>query len=119
MRQIGILGAAGIHAVQYHRDNLTVDHYHATTFARMIEKQTHVGIVNSSGTIDTNIVIIDCGESPLSATIQAACAKEGLLLSSGRGNYLRAVFYRDITINDVNDAVDIFCSCYTKLKSGS
>lgn len=119
MRQIGFLGAAGIHAVEYHRDNLKVDHHHATTFARMIEEQTHVRIANSSGTIDTNIVIIDCGESPLSATLQTACAKEGLLLSSGRGNYLRAVFYRDISIDDVNNAVDIFCSCYTKLKSDS
>jgi threonine aldolase len=108
MRQAGILAAAGIHAIQHHRKNLKEDHEKARRFAELIVSQTPCTIANSSGSVETNILIIDCGDGCNPQALQNECKKNGLEISSGRGQCLRAVFHRDISMEDTLLAAKIF-----------
>jgi threonine aldolase len=62
MRQVGILAAAGLHALDHHVDRLADDHARAARFAAA------VGAVAPSVVgperVETNIVMLDLSESP-------------------------------------------------------
>ena len=108
MRQSGILAAAGIHALQFHKEHLREDHEKARMFADQIFSQTSCTLANAGGIVETNILIIDCGIDTDPQALKNECSKRGLEISSGRGQYLRAVFHRDITIQEVKEAALIF-----------
>ncbi len=112
MRQSGILAAAGIHALNHHREHLREDHEKARLFAEIIFSQTSCKLANSSGKVETNILIIDCGPECDPQALREECAKRGLVISSGRGQCLRAVFHRDISISDIHDAAMIFVQSF-------
>lgn len=112
MRQSGILAAAGIHALNHHRVNLKEDHEKARLFAELIFSQTSCTLANSSGEVETNILIIDCGKECDPKQLHEECARKGLVISSGRGQCLRAVFHRDISITDIKDAAMIFIQSF-------
>ena len=112
MRQSGILAAAGIHALQYHRDHLKEDHEKARLFAEYVFSQTSCTLANSSGKVETNILIIDCGKEYNPQQLREECAQRGLLISSGRGQCLRAVFHRDLSISDIKDAAMLFIQSF-------
>lgn len=112
MRQSGILAAGGIHAVQNHREHLKEDHEKARLFGDIIFSQTSCMLANSSGKVETNILIIDCGSECDPQALREECAQRGLVISSGRGQCLRAVFHRDISISDIKDAAMIFVQSF-------
>jgi threonine aldolase len=115
MRQSGILAAAGIHALQFHREDLRDDHEKARIFAEQIFSQTSCTLANSGGTVDTNILIIDCGFDTDPQALRNECSKRGLEISSGRGQCLRAVFHRDITMQEVKEAAMIFIQSFDSI----
>jgi len=55
MRQVGILAAACLHALDHHVDRLSLDHRRARTLAREIAKAPGVTVLEP----DTNIVMVD------------------------------------------------------------
>lgn len=116
MRQAGILAAAGIHAVEHHRPMLEEDHLHAQLFASYITLNSGCRIANSSGTIDSNIVIIDCGKGLDPQLLISKCAEKGLFISMSRGTCIRAVFHREISMKDIKPAGEIFCSTFESLQ---
>ncbi len=59
MRQIGILAAAGLYAVQHHLDRLALDHQRAAAVARAVS-QVAPEVVDPDR-VQTNIVILDVG----------------------------------------------------------
>jgi len=115
MRQSGILAAAGLYALHHHREYLKEDHEKARFFAHLIFEHTSCTLANSSGMVETNIVIIDCGKTCNPIALKHECSRYGLEISSSRGQCLRAVFHRDISLEETKKAAMIFIECFERI----
>jgi threonine aldolase len=103
MRQAGILAAAGLYALEHHRDRLVEDHEKARWLAT--ELSTVKGMEIDLVSVQTNIVIISVehsGKTP--EEIQAALRKRGVALSLGNYMGLRAVTHLDVSMDEVRRA---------------
>ncbi|QIM20713.1 low specificity L-threonine aldolase [Phycicoccus sp. HDW14] len=65
MRQVGILAAAGLHALEHHVERLADDHARARRFAEACA-EVAPGTVDPA-TVETNIVVLDVGAAGLTA----------------------------------------------------
>jgi threonine aldolase len=107
MRQVGILAAAGIYAIQHNIERLKEDHEKAKFFAQEISKIPVFDI--DLETVQTNIVIIGVektGKTP--EEILKILKENGVLLSSGSYMKIRAVTHLDVSMEEVKQAVEIF-----------
>jgi len=95
MRQVGILAAAGIHALEHHVARLAIDHQGAAAFADGLRGVPHVTVVAP----ETNIVMVDlAADAPLSVDeLIARAAARGLLVVAMGTRRLRAVTHLDVT----------------------
>ncbi len=103
MRQAGILAAAGLHALQNHRELLVHDHDHAALFARILAESPLVRI--ESG-VQTNIVVFGYPPSIEFDAFARECQARNVLISSGRTGYARAVFYHQVSRSDAERAAE-------------
>jgi threonine aldolase len=103
MRQAGILAAAGLYALDHHRDRLVEDHEKAQWLAR--ELSAVPGFAIDLSTVHTNIVIIDASSASRSPEAILALLRENRVLLS-LGNYLglRAVTHLDVSFDQVRMA---------------
>ena len=85
MRQVGILAAAGLHALDHHLERLADDHAHARLLAEA------VGV--DPATVDTNIVVVTRTDA---AAFVAAAADEGVLLAAVGPTAVRMVTHLDV-----------------------
>jgi threonine aldolase len=85
MRQVGILAAAGLHALEQHRGRLGEDHAHARALAEM------VGV--DPATVHTNIVMIPARHP---VAVVDACAAQGVKIGTAPGGRVRAVTHLDV-----------------------
>lgn len=95
MRQIGILGAAGLWALDHHIERLADDHARARRFAEAAAEARH-GCVDPER-VQTNIVILDvtsAGWTP-AAFVQAA-GERGVRLYAVSGTSVRLVWHLDV-----------------------
>ena len=105
MRQIGILAAAGIIALEESPDRLHIDHENAKRLAQ--------GVANIAGvSIDlekviTNIIIFDIFGTGREANEICAKLKEQGVLAIGFGNAIRMVTHCDITEADIDKTLEI------------
>ncbi len=83
MRQAGILAAAGLYALDHHRERLAEDHRRAAELAAA------VGVPAP----ETNIVLIPVDDAPSAA---AAAAQAGVLVAAFTPTVLRAVTHLDV-----------------------
>jgi threonine aldolase len=102
MRQVGILAAAGLHALDHHVDRLADDHRRARRLADLLA-EVAPGAVDP-GTVETNIVVV---ETDAAADIVAACRAQGVLLSLLDRRHLRAVTHLDAGDDDVEQAASV------------
>jgi threonine aldolase len=86
MRQVGVLAAAGLHALDHHVDRLADDHEHARLLADAC------GVDPSS--VDSNIVVVDVPDAP---AVVAAARDEGVLVSAVGPRALRMVTHLDVS----------------------
>ena len=103
MRQVGVLAAAGLHALVHHLERMAEDHAHARILAEAC------GV--DPATIDSNIVVVDV---PDAAAVVARAREEGLILSAVGTRALRMVTHLDVTRAQVDDAALLL----TKLLAG-
>src|SRR5678815_878018 len=78
MRQIGILAAAGLYALDHHRERLAEDHAHARLLAEALAASPNLTIDVAS--VRTNIVMIDLVRDTADAFIAKAKHK-GVLVN--------------------------------------
>jgi len=98
MRQVGVLAAAGLHAIDHHVGRLAEDHARARAIAAAVADAAP-GVVDPE-TVETNIVVLELGTASLSAPELAAKARaEGVLVS-----VLDPARARLVTHLDVDDA---------------
>jgi threonine aldolase len=102
MRQVGILAAAGLHALDHHVDRLADDHRRARRIAEVVNEAAP-GRVDPAE-VDTNIVVIaDDG----AAAVVAACKEQGVLVSLLDQRHLRLVTHLDVVDDDVELAASV------------
>jgi threonine aldolase len=100
MRQVGVLAAAGLIALEETPKTLHIDHENA--------KQLAEGLANLKGisikpeTIVTNIVIFDVSNASLSSVEICAKLKEHEILASPFGNSIRMVTHYDVSREDID-----------------
>lgn len=93
MRQVGILAAAGLHALDHHVERLAEDHAHARLLAEAI------GV--DPADVDTNIVVVDRDDA---TAFVAAAAEEGVRIATVGPRTVRLVTHLDVTRSDAERA---------------
>jgi threonine aldolase len=102
MRQVGILAAAGLHALDHHVERLADDHARARRLADAVAAKVPDALDPS--TVETNIVVIATADAP---AVVARARDEGVLLSLLDPTHLRFVTHLDIGDDDVEVAAGV------------
>jgi threonine aldolase len=98
MRQVGILAAAGLYALQNNIERLKEDHVKAKFLAERINANPNLQI--DMQTVQTNILLF----SPKNISVEKAitkCNEKGLLLSVGKIDLIRAITHLDVSMNQI------------------
>jgi threonine aldolase len=96
MRQVGILAAAGAHALDHHIERLAQDHDHARLLAEAM------GVDAQS--VDTNIVVLS---QPDAAGFVRRAADQGVLVSAVGPSAVRLVTHLDVDSADAHHAAQV------------
>jgi threonine aldolase len=96
MRQIGILAAAGLHALDHNLERLADDHAHACLLAEAC------GV--DPATVDTNIVVVPMADP---GRVVAAAREEDVLVSAVGATSLRMVTHLDVSRADAEHAATV------------
>ncbi|WP_404348726.1 low specificity L-threonine aldolase [Phycicoccus jejuensis] len=95
MRQVGILAAAGLHALEHHVERLADDHARARRFADACAEAVP-GVIDPA-TVETNIVVLDVGAAGLtSAAFVEALLAHGVRTYSVGPRAVRLVWHLDV-----------------------
>lgn len=96
MRQIGILGAAGLYALDHHLDRLAEDHVNAQLIATRLRSSSRVRL--AADPVETNIVIFSLADGgPDAAAVVAGARAQGVLVVAFGRRIVRAVTHLDVT----------------------
>ncbi len=98
MRQIGILAAAGIHALDHHVDRLEDDHIHALRLAEGLSRIKSIEV--NPEAVETNMVFIGLPDRAADG-LRAHLAEQGILLGGGN-KQIRLVTHLGITSDDID-----------------
>lgn len=104
MRQLGIMAAGGLYALQHNIERLKEDHEKARILAKAINENPNLEIDMDS--VQTNILIF----KPLKLSVEESlkrCKDKGLLLLVGRVDSLRAITHLDVSFDEINKAIKI------------
>lgn len=115
MRQVGIIAAAGIYALDHHIDRLSVDHANAKRLAQGLSRIDGVGIDPNS--VETNIVVFDVsgmGTDPHQVGEQLK--ERGILMLPFGKTLIRAVTHLDVTSQDIDRALEITADVFSNLE---
>jgi threonine aldolase len=96
MRQVGILAAAGLYALENHVARLADDHARARRLGQALGADP--------ATIDTNIVVLQVNDA---AEVARAAAEDGVLVSALGPQFLRLVTHLDVDDDAVDHAIKV------------
>ncbi len=96
MRQVGVLAAAGLHALDHHVDRLADDHAHA----RLLAEACGVDPAD----VDSNIVVVDVPDAP---ALVAAAADAGVRVSALGRSAVRLVTHLDVSRDQAEVAASV------------
>ena len=96
MRQVGILAAAGLYALDHHVSRLADDHERARRLAAALGADP--------ANVHTNIVVLDV---PDAAAVAVRAAEHGVLVSALGPRFLRLVTHLDIDDDGIEHAVTV------------
>lgn len=105
MRQAGVIAAPGIYALKHNIERLAEDHDNAVYAARQLR-----GLKNTKvhGKVMSNIIVLDANGLGLTpAEYCKMAAEKGLLIKPVLKDKVRLVFYKDISREDTERAVEI------------
>jgi threonine aldolase len=110
MRQVGILAAAGLYALDHHVERLAEDHARAQRLAFAIAEAVDDVVIPEH--VETNIVVLDLAPTSWTAPALAAAAREdGVLVSALGPTFARLVTHLDVD----DDGVDHAAAVLTRL----
>ena len=106
MRQVGILAAAGLYALDHHMERLVDDHRKARRVAERLARCQRV--ILDLETVQTNIVFFDLtADAPDASTVVSRARERGLLLFAFGPRKLRVVTHLDVGVGACDRAADI------------
>jgi threonine aldolase len=107
MRQVGIIAAAGIYAIENNFNRLVEDHRNAKILAQGLSKIPKISVDLES--VQTNIVVIDIRESEMEVGNALEKLKEkGVLAVPFGKNKIRCVTHLDVNRDDISKALEVF-----------
>ena len=98
MRQVGILAAAGIHALDYHIDRLAEDHANALRLAERLAEIPQITV--DPGEVETNMVFAGLPEGA-AAPLQEHLRDRGILINRGEPQ-IRLVTHLDCRADEID-----------------
>jgi threonine aldolase len=105
MRQVGILAAAGLHALDHHVERLADDHARAARFAAACSEAAPASV--DAATVETNIVVLDVGAVGWGAPeFVAALLEHGVRTYAVGPGRVRAVWHLDVDDAGTDAALD-------------
>lgn len=109
MRQVGLIAAAALYALEHHVERLADDHANAKRFAQIVSASTTLSI--DLATVETNIVAMDVSKTGKDAAelVKMAGAR-GVLLTDMDPRTLRATTHLDVTTDQVVKAAEVVLS---------
>ncbi|HHE46712.1 MAG TPA: low specificity L-threonine aldolase [Bacteroidetes bacterium] len=111
MRQVGVIAAAGLYAVEHNRARLVEDHRRARKLAEAINGLDPFEI-DLQG-VATNIIIVDTSPGGSSGPeVIARLKDEGVWGTSFGGAKFRLVTHLDLNDADIDRAIDVFRSLF-------
>jgi threonine aldolase len=103
MRQVGVLAAAGLIALEETPKRLAEDHANARAIAGRLAKMEGVEV----RPVETNIVIFDVTRTGTTPELLGAALKErGVIINGVYGHIMRAVTHYDVSHADCMTAMD-------------
>ena len=106
MRQVGIVAAAGLYALDHHVDRLAIDHKHAKLLADAVREFDFLKVLG--GEPETNILIFHVSESWGTANSFAAeLEKHGVKAMAFSSTAIRMVTHLDVNRQQILEACDV------------
>lgn len=103
-RQLGILAAAGLYALKNNISRLEEDHEKAKMIAGVVSNCRNLEIDMKS--VQTNILIFRSKNISIEDALMR-CKEKGLLLSTGKPGFIRAITHLDVSFEEINTAMKI------------
>jgi threonine aldolase len=108
MRQVGILAAAGLYALDHNVDRLAQDHARARRLAETVADQAP-GTIGPSK-VQTNILVFDVADA---GVVIWRCREQGVLVGALDRTHVRAVTHLDVDDDGVERAARVLVSALT------
>lgn len=105
MRQVGIVAAAGIYAIQNNRTSLAEDHKKASLLATGLSSMKSVSL--DIETVETNIVVFDVNDGRLALDVLQELSSKGVRMIPFGPKTIRATTHRDVSMSDIERALDV------------
>lgn len=107
MRQVGVIAAAAIYALDNNLERMAEDHKNARRLAEELSQINGIDI--DLETVQTNIVIMDIAPSGKSVTdVLAELQQQGVLAVQFGNTLIRCVAHLDVNSDDIETAIDCF-----------
>jgi threonine aldolase len=104
MRQIGVLAAAGLYALEHHRTGLAADHAKARRLAETVASLPDFDL--DASLVETNIVLFE-SRRLTAAHVLRRLEERGIGMVAFGPNTLRAVTHRDVSDEDIETAANV------------
>lgn len=109
MRQVGILAAAGLIALEKHPAKLAQDHANARRLAEALAEMP--GIKINAKKVQTNILVFDIsGTGKDTAAFSAALKQKGVLANGINPTQMRMVTHSDVSRDEIDRTIEILRS---------
>jgi threonine aldolase len=106
MRQVGILAAACMYALDNNVQRLAEDHDNAARLGRIVESNPHLELMFP---VETNIVIFEMSDASSDIEeLNRALERVGVLALAFGGRFMRMVTHLDVTSEDIERVGEIF-----------
>jgi threonine aldolase len=107
MRQVGIIAAAGLHALDHHLERLKEDHENAKRLAVGLKELRGVSIHPEQ--VETNIVLFDVADSgKTSFEIRDFLKEKNILIHAVDKTHIRLVTHLDVNREDIETTLVAF-----------
>jgi threonine aldolase len=106
MRQVGVIAAGALYALEHHIERLADDHVRAQRLAETIRDIE--GLELRAAKVDTNLVIYRVDPRlGTAAEFSARLKRRGVLINAFGGQLMRAVTHLDVSDADIEQAIDV------------
>ncbi|MGZ4615388.1 MAG: threonine aldolase family protein [Actinomycetes bacterium] len=114
MRQVGILAAAGLYALDHHVGRLAEDHARARRLAETVADAVPDSIRPDA--VETNILVFEVADA---ATVIGRCREDGVLVGALDRTHVRAVTHLDVDDDGVDRAAAALVAALLGQRGGS